>query len=104
MSVLQLLLGLSHSDAAEAVRCRIDFKYVLGLDLDDPGFRHSVLGDFRDRLLRASRAGRLLDVALAWVKEAGLVVERTAQRSDSTHVLAAVRGWCGRAWRRGALR
>ncbi len=37
VSVLQFLLGLSDRDAAEAVRCRIDFKYALGLDLDDPG-------------------------------------------------------------------
>src|SRR4051812_36955693 len=37
VSVLQFLLGLSDRDAAEAVRCRIDFKYALGLELDDPG-------------------------------------------------------------------
>ena len=49
--VLQFLLDLSDRDAVEAVRCRIDFKYALGLDLDDPGFHHSVLSDFRDRLL-----------------------------------------------------
>ena len=56
VSVLQFLLDLSDRDAAEAVRCRIDFKYALGLDLDDPGFHHSVLGDFRDRLLEDDRA------------------------------------------------
>ena len=71
MSVLQFLLGLSDRGAAEAVRCRIDFKYALGLDLDDPGFHHSVLGDFRDRLLEDERADRLLDLALARLKEAG---------------------------------
>ena len=91
MSVLQFLLDLSDRDAAEAVRCRIDFKYALGLDLDDPGFHHSVLGDFRERLLEGGRADRLLDLALARLKEAGLVRERTSQRTDSTHVLAAVR-------------
>ena len=91
VSVLQFLLDLSDRDAAEAVRCRIDFKYALGLDLDDPGFHHSVLGDFRDRLLEEGRADRLLDLALARLKEAGLVRERTSQRTDSTHVLAAVR-------------
>ncbi|GAA3985732.1 hypothetical protein [Streptomyces plumbiresistens] len=37
------------------------------------------------------RADRLLDLALAHLKEAGLVRERTMQRTDSTHVLAAVR-------------
>ena len=91
VSVLQFLLDLSDRDAAEAVRCRIDFKYALGLDLDDPGFHHSVLGDFRERLLEEGRADRLLDLALARLKEAGLVRERTTQRTDSTHVLAAVR-------------
>ena len=91
VSVLQFLLDLSDRDAAEAVRCRIDFKYALGLDLDDPGFHHSVLGDFRGRLLEDGRADRLLDLALARLKEAGLVRERTSQRTDSTHVLAAVR-------------
>ena len=91
VSVLQFLLDLSDRDAAEAVRCRIDFKYALGLDLDDPGFHHTVLGDFRGRLLEDGRADRLLDLALARLKEAGLVRERTSQRTDSTHVLAAVR-------------
>ncbi|MFE2586310.1 transposase [Streptomyces sp. NPDC059378] len=89
--VLQFLLGLSDRQAAEAVRCRIDFKHAMALELDDPGFHHSVLTDFRDRLAEDDRADRLLDLALARLKEAGLVRERTSQRTDSTHVLAAVR-------------
>ena len=89
--VLQFLLGLSDRQAAEAVRCRIDFKYALALELDDPGFHHSVLADFRERLIEGDRADRLLDLALARMKDAGLVRERTTQRTDSTHVLAAVR-------------
>jgi hypothetical protein len=59
--------------------------------LDDSGFHHSVLADFRDRLAQGDRADRLLDLALARLKEAGLVRERGTQRTDSTHVLAAVR-------------
>ncbi|MEU6798959.1 transposase [Nonomuraea wenchangensis] len=86
MSVLQFLLDLSDRDAAEAVRFRIDLTYTLGPELDDPGFHHSVLGDFRDRLLQDGRADRLLDLALARLKAAGLVRERTTQRTDSTHV------------------
>ncbi|WP_308340549.1 MULTISPECIES: transposase [unclassified Streptomyces] len=89
--VLQFLLGLSDRQAAEAVRCRIDFKYAMAVELDDPGFHHSVLADFRDRLAEADRADRLLDLAPARLKRAGLVDERTTQRTDSTHVLAAVR-------------
>ena len=76
-------------------------KYALGLDLDDPGFHHSALGDFRERLLEDGRADRLLDPALARLKEAGLVRERTAERTDSTHVLAAVRDLTRRAGHRG---
>ena len=71
VSVLQFLLDLSGRDAAEAVRCGIDFEYALGLDLDDPGFHHGVLGDFRDRLLEDGRADRLLDLAPARLKEPG---------------------------------
>lgn len=90
--MLQFLLGLSDRQAAEAVRCRIDFKYAMAMELDDPGFHHSVLADFRDRrLTEDDRADRLLDLALAHLKDAGLVRERTTQRTDSTHVLAAVR-------------
>jgi transposase len=54
--VLQFLLGLSDRQAAEAVRCRIDFKYALARELDDPGFHHSVLTDFRERLTQDGRA------------------------------------------------
>ncbi|WP_245194627.1 transposase [Kitasatospora phosalacinea] len=90
VSVLQFLLGLSDRQAAEAVRCRIDFKYAMAMELDDPGFHHSMLADFRERLTQDDRADRLLDLALVRPKEAGLVRERTTQRTDSTHVLAAV--------------
>ncbi|MFF1699992.1 transposase [Streptomyces sp. NPDC058257] len=89
--VPQFVLGLSDRQAAEAVRCRVDFKYAMAMELDDPGFHHSVLADFRDRLAEDDRADLLLDLALARLKEAGLVRERTTQRTDSTHVLAAVR-------------
>ena len=50
-----------------------------------------MLADFRERLAQDDRADRLLDLALARLKKAGLVGERTTQRTDSTHVLAAVR-------------
>lgn len=56
--VLQFLLSLSDRQAAEAVRCRIDFEYAMAMELDDPGFHHSVLTDFRDRLTEDGRADR----------------------------------------------
>ncbi len=89
--VLQFLLNLSDRQAAEAVRCRIDFKYALALELDDPGFHHSVLTDFRDRLCKDDRADRLLSLSLAQMRDAGVITERGRQRTDSTQVLAAAR-------------
>ena len=60
--MLQFLLDLSDRQAAEAVRCRIDFKYALAMELDDPGFHHSVLTDFRERLTCDDRAGHPVQV------------------------------------------
>ncbi|MFI1176618.1 transposase [Streptomyces melanogenes] len=89
--VLQHLDNLSDRQAAESVRCRIDVKYALGLELDDPGFHHSVLSDFRDRLAQGDRADQLLGLALKRLKEAGLVKARGRQRTDSTYILSAAR-------------
>jgi transposase len=49
--VLRFIEGLPDRGAADAVRGRIDWKYLLCLELDDPGFDHSVLCEFRTRLL-----------------------------------------------------
>ncbi|MFF7470403.1 transposase [Streptomyces sp. NPDC008092] len=89
--LLQYAMNLSDRQAAEAVRCRIDFKYALGLDLDDPGFQHSVLSDFRDRLAEGDHADRLLCLALTRIRRAGLLKGRVTQRTESTHVLSAAR-------------
>ncbi|MFD4231121.1 transposase [Streptomyces sp. NPDC058545] len=77
--VLQYALNLSDRQAAEAVRCRIDFKYALGLELEDLGFHHGVLSDFRDRLAEGDRADRLLGLALTRIRRAGLLKGRAAR-------------------------
>ena len=82
---------LSDRQAAEAVRARIDWKYLLGLDLTDCGFDFSVLSEFRGRLLEGSAPTRLLDRLLACCQAQGLLKARGRQRADSTHVLAAIR-------------
>jgi IS5 family transposase/uncharacterized Zn-finger protein len=82
---------LSDRQAADAVRGRIDWKYLLGLDLRDPGFDFSILSAFRDRLLAGGLEQRLLDDLLARFRERGLLKERGKQRSDSTHIQAAAR-------------
>jgi transposase len=91
VTVLQFSEGLSDRQAAEAVRGRIDWKYALGLELTDPGFDHSVLCEFRARLVAGGLGQTLLDAMLARFRERGLLKARGRQRTDSTHVLAAVR-------------
>ena len=58
ITIMQFRKNLADRQAAEAVRARIDWQYLLGLALTDPGFDFSVLSEFRDRLL-ASRAEEL---------------------------------------------
>ena len=91
VTVLQFVEGLSDRQAADAVRGRIDWKYALGLELTDPGFDHTVLSEFRLRLVDGDAALLLLDTLLARVRELKLLQRRGRQRTDSTHVLAAVR-------------
>ncbi len=91
VSVLQFVEGLPDRQAADAVRSRIDWKYLLGLELSDAGFDHTVLHGFRARLLAGGAEQQLLETVLAHLKERGLVKARGRQRTDSTHVVAAVR-------------
>lgn len=91
-TLLQYAEGLSDRQAADAVRGRIDWKYALGLSLTDPGFDHTVLSEFRTRLVEGKVERLLLDTLLKRLEECGLVKARGRQRTDSTHVLADVRG------------
>ena len=90
-TLLQFAEGLSDRQAADAVRSRIDWKYVLGLDLTDPGFDHTVLSEFRARLVTGEAEHLLLDTLLTLARTQGLLKTRGRQRTDSTHVLAAIR-------------
>lgn len=91
VSVLQYVEDLSDRQAAEAVRARIDWKYLLGLELTDPGFDFSILSDFRARLIERDAEQRIFDHLLERLNEHGWIKKRGVQRTDSTHVLAAVR-------------
>jgi transposase len=83
--------ALSDRQAADAVRARIDWKYALGLELSDPGFDHTVLSEFRTRLVDGQLELLLLDSLLERAQMLGLLKQRGRQRTDSTHVLASVR-------------
>jgi len=91
VTLLQYVEDLTDRQAAEAVRERIDWKYLLGLELSDPGFDPSVLSEWRERLLSQGAEGRLLDKLLAICREHGWLKAGGKMRTDATHVLAAVR-------------
>jgi transposase len=91
VTVLQFAEDLSDRQAADAVRSRIDWKYLLALDLDDPGFDASVLTEFRTRLVEGGAEALLFETLLSRFREKHLLKERGSQRTDSTHVLASVR-------------
>ena len=103
VSVLQALENLSDRQAAEMVRARLDWKYVLSLPLDDEGFDASILTDSFDQ--RPARSCRpkdpLLEPILQVCRQHGWLKAGGKQRTDSTWVIANVRGLeqsgkCGR--------
>ena len=91
VTVMQNSFNLTDRQAADAVRSRIDWKYALGLELTDAGFNFSVLSEFRSRLLEGSCEEILLNRMLGLFKERNLLKQQGKQRTDSTHILSAVR-------------
>lgn len=91
VTILQFSEGLSDRDAADAVRSRIDWKYLLGLELGDPGFDYSILSRFRDRLIEGRAEMSLLQKLLEKCKESNLIHRRSDMRTDATHVVASIR-------------
>jgi transposase len=90
ITVMQFAEGLSDAQAADAVRARIDWKYALALDLTDPGFDASVLSEFRQRLIAGNAELLLFETLLTLLRERRLIKAKGRQRTDSTHVLAAI--------------
>ncbi len=63
----------------------------MSLELTDSGFDFTLLHDFRHRLLVHDAGQRVLDTFLTACKARGWIKARGTQRTDSTHVLAAIR-------------
>jgi transposase len=91
VTVMQFAEGLSDRAAASAVQARIDWKYALGLDITDSGFDASVLSEFRTRLVEGQAELLLFETMLTCLRNKGLLKARGRMRTDSTHILAAIR-------------
>ncbi len=90
-TIMQAGEHLTDRQAATAMRARIDWKYALSLPLHHLGYDGSVLSEFRTRLLVGGAERLLFDTLLELVRDLGLLKPRGKQRTDSTHVLAAIR-------------
>ena len=90
-SVIQYIENYTDRQVAEAVKTRIDLKYALSLELTDPGFDFSVLSEFRKRLIKGRLEEEILMKLLSICRERGLLQERGKQRTNSTHIEAAIR-------------
>jgi transposase len=90
VTVFQFMEHLTDQQADDAVRSRLDWKYALSLDLTDTGFDHTVLSEFRSRLIAGKAEQRLLDLFLEQCREGGWLKARGRQRTDSAHVLAKI--------------
>jgi transposase len=91
VTVLQMVENLTDRQAADAVRDKISWKYALGLELTDEGFDASVLSEFRTRVVEHGLEQRVLDLLLEALVERELLSAGGKARTDSTHVVAAVR-------------
>ncbi len=91
VTLMQYAKGLTDRQAAGAVCTRIDWKYVLSLELTDRGFDFSVLSEFRVRLLTHGAERRLFDRLLEVSHQRCWIKARGKQRTDSTYVLATIR-------------
>ena len=71
VTVFQCMENLTDRQAADAVRDRLAWKYALSLELTDTGFDHTVLSEFRSRLIEGNAEQRLLDLLLERCREGG---------------------------------
>jgi transposase len=76
VTIMQCHENLADRQAAEAVCARIDWKYLLSLELTDPGFDFSVLSALGDRLLAGSAETLLLDKLQERCRTLGLLKAR----------------------------
>lgn len=89
--VMQYMEKLSDRQAAEQVGARIDWKYILGLKLEDEGIRYQILTDFRKRIVEGDKVEFLLNTILEQLEEKGWLPGKKKQRTDATYILSAAR-------------
>jgi hypothetical protein len=88
--VLQVLEGLSDTEATEQVRYNLRWKLALGLDLEDPGFHPTVLTYWRRRIATSETPGLLGELVAEVVRATGVLAGKRKRVVDSTVLADAV--------------
>ena len=88
VTILQRRENLSDREAEERVRYDLRWKYALGLEVNDEGFDHSLLGKFRDRLLAHGRERASFEKVLEKLVEEQVLEPDEVQITDTTQMVA----------------
>jgi transposase len=92
VTIMQFAEGLSDRQAAHAVRAHLDWKYALGLELEDRGFDFSVrIASFAPGLSKATRSRFCLKPCSLASSNSVLSKQEADNATFATHVLASVR-------------
>jgi transposase len=83
VTIFQSLEDLSDRKTVYSLRFRFDWKYALHLPPSYRGFDHTVLSEFRQRLLEHKAEGRIFNAIFAQLKQLGFYKQRGIQRTDS---------------------
>ncbi len=89
--VMQYREKLSDREAAESVGTRIDWKYLLGLEIEEEGIRYQQLNAFRERVVAGGEEELLLNTILERLEREGLLKGKKNQRTDATYIITAAR-------------
>jgi transposase len=91
VTVFQFVEKLPDRAAAQMAVMRLDWKYALRQELGWKGFHYSDLCNFRKRLMQHDRENQVFEKVVAYLREQGYIKAGGPQRTDSTHILGAVR-------------
>ena len=90
VTILQRRENLSDREAEERVRYDLRWKYALGLEVNDEGFDHSLLGKFRDRLLAHGKERVSFEKLLEKLVEEQVLKPKEVQITDATQLVADI--------------
>jgi transposase len=88
VTIFKVLGDLSDRKTVYYLRFRFDWKFALHLPPEYTGFDHTVLSEFRKRLLTHDTEARVFNAIFAQLKQLGFFKQRGIQRTDSIAIFS----------------